>query len=137
MDEIVFKPIGVIRSPHQDLKGTPIQPAGAQGIEGTVEVLEQYAEGLKDLEGFSKIILLYHFHLAGEPRMTVVPFMDDKMHGVFATRAPREICRVPCTATNRRRLPSRRPMPAASAAADTNVVDSAGAAAPSPAQWGP
>lgn len=47
-----------------------------------------YEQGLKDLEGFSHIILLYHFHLAGEPRLTVTPFMDSIPRGVFATRSP-------------------------------------------------
>lgn len=47
-----------------------------------------YEQGLKDLEGFSHIILLYHFHLAGEPRLTVTPFMDSIPRGIFATRSP-------------------------------------------------
>jgi len=87
--EILYKPIGVIHSPFKEVNGTPIQPAGAKGIEGNVEVFPEYAQGLKDLEGFSHIILLYHFHLAGEPRLTVIPFMDSTPRGVFATRSPR------------------------------------------------
>ncbi len=67
----------------------PIQPAGAAGVQGTVEVWPEFVEGLKDLEGFSHIILLYHFHRAREVRLTVVPFMDSEPHGVFATRAPK------------------------------------------------
>jgi tRNA-Thr(GGU) m(6)t(6)A37 methyltransferase TsaA len=51
-------------------------------------MLAQYAEGLKDLAGFSHLILLYHFHRAGPARLTVTPFLDDAPHGVFATRAP-------------------------------------------------
>jgi tRNA-Thr(GGU) m(6)t(6)A37 methyltransferase TsaA len=51
-------------------------------------VFPHYEQGLKDLEGFSHIILLYHFHLAGEPRLTVTPFMDSIPRGVFATRSP-------------------------------------------------
>ena len=88
MNEIVFRPIGVIRSPFKESRGTPIQPASAEGVEGKVEVFEEYVDGLKDLDGFSKMILIYHFHLAREPKMTVLPFMDDVEHGVFATRAP-------------------------------------------------
>ncbi|MEN6321274.1 MAG: tRNA (N6-threonylcarbamoyladenosine(37)-N6)-methyltransferase TrmO [Syntrophaceae bacterium] len=87
--DIHYKPIGIIHSPFQEVKGTPIQSAGAKGIGGNVEVYPEYAEGLKDLEGFSHIILLYHFHLAGEPSLTVIPFMDSSPRGVFATRASR------------------------------------------------
>ena len=87
--KIQYKPIGIIHSPFQEAKGTPIQPVGAKGIGGNVEVLPEYAEGLKDLEGFSHIILLYHFHLAGTPSMIVTPFMDGIPRGVFATRSPR------------------------------------------------
>jgi len=88
MDEIKYKPIGVIRSPFKDPKGTPIQPAAAKGIQGTVEVFPGYEKGLKDLEGFSHIILIYHFHLAKSVSLEAKPYMDDKTHGVFAMRGP-------------------------------------------------
>jgi len=87
--EIQYKPIGIIHSPFKEVKGTPIQPAGAKGIDGNVEVFPEYAQGLKDLEGFSHIILLYHFHLSGKPSLMVTPFMDSSPRGVFATRSPR------------------------------------------------
>ena len=88
MSEIRYKPIGVIHSPFKEPKGVPIQPAAAKGIKGIVEVFEEYAEGLKDLEGFSHIILIYHFHLTQKPLLMVKPYMDDELRGVFATRAP-------------------------------------------------
>jgi len=88
MDEVKYKPIGVIHSPFKEPKGTPIQPAGAMGIAGTVEIFPEYAEGLKDIEGFSHIILICHFHLSREWSLEVKPFMDDQLHGVFTTRAP-------------------------------------------------
>lgn len=87
--DIQYKPIGIIHSPFKEVKGTPIQPAGAVGIEGSVEVFPQYVQGLKDLEGFSHIILLYHFHLSGKPSLMVTPFMDSSPRGVFATRSSR------------------------------------------------
>ena len=59
MKEITFQPIGYIRSPFTEPRGTPIQPPAARGVAGTVEVLSQYVEGLADLEGFSHIILIY------------------------------------------------------------------------------
>jgi len=67
----------------------PIQPTGAAGIKGTVEVFEDFQAGLKDLEGFSHIILLYHFHRSDSFELQVIPFMDSELRGLFATRAPR------------------------------------------------
>lgn len=86
--EITYKPIGVIHSPYKQPKGTPIQPTAAKGAKGTVEVYPEYAEGLNGLENFSHIILIYHFHLAKPGPLKVKPYMDNKPHGVFATRAP-------------------------------------------------
>lgn len=86
---IQYTPIGVIRSPFKDIQGMPIQPTGATGIDGTVEIEPRYIAGLGDLDGFSHIILLYHFHRVKGYAMKVKPFMDDRSHGVFATRAPR------------------------------------------------
>lgn len=87
--EIEYRPIGIIHSPFTDIEDMPIQPTGAFGIRGTVEVFPEFAEGLKDLEGFSHIILLYHFHRVQEAKLVVTPFMDSQPHGVFATRAPK------------------------------------------------
>jgi len=88
MNEIRYKPIGVIHSPFKEPRGTPIQPVGAKGIDGTVEVFNEYIEGLKDVENFSHIILIYHFHLSRGSPLKVKPYMDNKVRGVFATRAP-------------------------------------------------
>lgn len=89
MRSILYKPIGIIHSPFTDIKGMPIQPSGARGIAGNIEIFPEYAKGLKDLEGFSHIILLYHFHLSEGYSLTVKPFMDEHPRGVFATRAPK------------------------------------------------
>jgi len=86
---IEFRPIGIIRSPFTELKGMPIQPAGAAGVKGTVEVFEAYRDGLADLEGFSHVILLYHFHRSEGYKLRVTPFMDTAARGLFATRAPK------------------------------------------------
>jgi tRNA (adenine37-N6)-methyltransferase len=85
---IVYRAIGIIHSPFRSIENMPIQPAGAAGIRGEIELFAEFAPGLKDLEGFSHIILLYHFHRAAEPRLVVTPFLDSEAHGVFATRAP-------------------------------------------------
>ena len=87
--KIEFKPIGIIHSPFNEPENMPIQPAGAEGITGTIEIFKEYQDGLKDLEGFSHVILLYHFHRSTGFKLQVIPFMDTELRGVFATRAPR------------------------------------------------
>ncbi len=83
-----YQSIGTIHSPFTEIAGMPIQPTGAAGVRGRVEVLPQFVPGLRDLDGFSHVILLYHFHLVRESRLTVTPFLDSQARGVFATRAP-------------------------------------------------
>jgi len=83
-----LKPIGVIHTPFRQAAGTPLQPSMAQGAEGTVEVFAEYSAGLKDLEGFERIWLIYWFHRAAPAELVVQPYMDSDLHGVFATRAP-------------------------------------------------
>jgi tRNA-Thr(GGU) m(6)t(6)A37 methyltransferase TsaA len=87
--KITFAPIGIIHSPFTEPEDMPIQPAGASGVKGTVEVFEDFDSGLKDLDGFSHIILLYHFHRSHSFNLHVVPFMDSEPRGLFATRAPK------------------------------------------------
>ena len=83
-----LKPIGVIHSPFQRAEGTPIQPVFAKGAEGVVDVFEEYAEGLKDLEGFERVWLLYWFDRCRDYKLIVTPYMDSQQRGLFATRAP-------------------------------------------------
>ncbi len=87
--QIAYKPIGVIRSPFTEIEGMPIQPTGAIGIKGTIEIFPKLQDGLNDLEGFSHIILLYHLHRSEGFRLIVTPFLDDQPRGLFATRAPK------------------------------------------------
>jgi hypothetical protein len=83
-----YKPIGVIHSEHQLSEKTPIQPAYAGDCEGWVEVLPEFVEGLRDLEGFSHVQLIYHLHRAENVKLVVKPFIQDIGRGIFATRAP-------------------------------------------------
>ncbi|UCD72670.1 MAG: tRNA (N6-threonylcarbamoyladenosine(37)-N6)-methyltransferase TrmO, partial [Candidatus Bathyarchaeota archaeon] len=76
-------------SPFKDIRGMPIQPTGAKGVKGSVILDQNYVDGLKDLEGFSHIFLIYHFHLSKGYSLEVMPFLDDNTHGIFATRAPK------------------------------------------------
>ncbi len=88
MTTISYQPIGIIHSPFEGIEKVPIQPTAAVGISGMVKVFAEFADGLKDLGGFSHVILLYQFHRVTQARLTVVPFLDDEPRGVFATRAP-------------------------------------------------
>ncbi len=81
-------PIGVVHSPHQMAEGTPVQAAMATGVKGTVEVFPEYAVGLRDLEGFERIWLVYWFDRTKEAELVVTPYLDTTPRGLFATRAP-------------------------------------------------
>ena len=88
MKDYMFKPIGIIRTPHVETSQTPIQPVFAKGIPGTVEVFPEYVDGLMDLDKFSHLYLLYYFNRAKETKLKVKPYLEDELHGIFATRAP-------------------------------------------------
>jgi len=81
-------PIGIIHSPFGAATGTPIQPCFGAGIEARVEVFPPYVEGLRDLEHFERVWLLYWCHRASGAKLSVIPFRDRTARGVFATRAP-------------------------------------------------
>ncbi|MBN2610657.1 MAG: tRNA (N6-threonylcarbamoyladenosine(37)-N6)-methyltransferase TrmO [Bacteroidales bacterium] len=89
MKAFTFNTIGIIHSPFDKNENVPIQPSSGTGIKGSAEIYPEYAGGLKDLDGFSHIMLLYCFHLSGAFQLEVKPFLDENKHGVFATRAPR------------------------------------------------
>lgn len=83
-----IRSIGIIRTPYKSKEETPIQPFRSKGI-GKVTVFKKYQEGLKDIEGFSHIILIYKFHRSKGYRLLVKPFVDNELRGLFATRYPR------------------------------------------------
>ena len=85
-----LKPIGVIHSPFREATGTPIQPRAGEGVEGWVEVFDEFVPGLKDLGGFERIWLVYWFHrvASGQTHFRITPYLDKKSRGIFATRAP-------------------------------------------------
>ena len=88
MPQITFHPIGIIHTPFISADNMPIQGAGGKGIKATIEIYPEFSAGLKDLDGFSHIILLYHLHLVEKSALIVKPFMDEEHHGIFATRSP-------------------------------------------------
>ena len=85
-DGVTYKPIGVIHTGFRDKEGTPIQGMFAKDAKGEVEVFPEYSDGLKDIEGFSHLILIYHFHLADNYSLISMPFLEDKQHGIFSIR---------------------------------------------------
>ena len=86
--DIIYQPIGIIHSPFNNLEDMPIQPTSEISGSGIVEIYPQFIDGLKDLEGFSHIYLLYHFHKIRLPQLIVTPFLDKEPRGIFSTRAP-------------------------------------------------
>ncbi len=89
MDSVLFSPVGVVHSPHMELAGMPVQPPSAAGIAGEIEIFPEFAEGLLDIEGFSRIMVFYHLHRSAGPLLSAIPFLDTVPHGVFASRIPR------------------------------------------------
>ena len=87
-DSIPFFPIGIIHSEHTAQEQTPVQPVYAKGCIGRAEIHPEFAEGLLDLEGFSHIYVLYHFHRSGPAKLLFKPFLQDVERGIYATRAP-------------------------------------------------
>lgn len=86
--QIKYNPIGTIRTEHKEKSGIPIQSRKAEN-KGYIELKPEFKEGLQDLDGFSHIMLFYHFHLSEDYPLKAVPFLDEKEHGIFSIRAPK------------------------------------------------
>ena len=84
-----FEPIGLIHSPYKKPEGVPIQPVFSKDVTGEIEIYPKFQQGLKDLDGFSHIILLYIFHKSKNYRLLCRPFLDNQERGLFSTRAPK------------------------------------------------
>jgi len=88
MEKICYSPIGIVRSEFKEKTNVPIQSVFSNN-KGVIEIFPEYSEGLKDLDGFSHIFLIYHFHLSKGFSLIVTPFLDSEERGIFATRAPK------------------------------------------------
>ncbi len=86
MVPITYEPIGIIHTPFGDKTKTPIQGVFAPDSTGKVEVFPQYINGLRDIAGFSHLILIYHFHLAEGYSLLTKPFLDNREKGIFSIR---------------------------------------------------
>lgn len=89
MNRVIYSPIGTIRTPWLEIAGMPLQSVAAEGVAGSVDIEPEYAAGLRDLDGFSHLILLYHLHTITGFALHVRPYLDTAEHGIFATRSPK------------------------------------------------
>ena len=87
--EFIFRAIGVLATPYKSKNGVPIQGVFDPESKGKAEIFEEYEPGLKDIEGFSHLVLLYLFDRSEGYELVCRPYMEDKFHGVFSIRAPR------------------------------------------------
>ena len=88
MKKIFYTPIGIVHSEFKEKINVPIQSIFSNS-KGIIEIFPEFSEGLKDLEGFSHIFLIYDFHLSKGFSLKVKPFLDDVERGIFSTRAPK------------------------------------------------
>ena len=86
--KIDLNPIGIIRTPYTEPKEMPIQGRFKDDVEGWIELREEYDPGLKDLDGFSHLVLIYYFHRSDREELQGRPYLEDETHGIFAIRSP-------------------------------------------------
>src|SRR5690348_2258033 len=84
-----MRPIGYVRSPHQQTADVPKGLGAKHAAEGLLEIRADLEAGLTDIEGFSHLIVLWIFDRAEGFALVGTPPSDDRPHGVFATRSPR------------------------------------------------
>lgn len=85
---ITMRPVGVLRTSYDSAERTPIQGAFQPDGAGTITVTDEYADGLMDIKGFTHLIVLSLLDRGGPVRLRPLPLLDDRAHGVFATRFP-------------------------------------------------
>ena len=83
-----MRPVGFIRSQYTDTSQVPKGCGARHEAVGFVEILEEFVEGLLDIEGFSHLFVIWVFDRAGGFELSGVPPTDTRPHGVFATRSP-------------------------------------------------
>ena len=87
----MFSPraIGHAKTPYTITKEIPKGPGAKHDAEGVLEILPEFELGLTDLEGFSHLFVLWVFDRSEGFELLGTPHVDDRPHGVFATRSPR------------------------------------------------
>jgi tRNA (adenine37-N6)-methyltransferase len=84
-----FRPIGFARTPYNETKQIPKGFGAKHDAEGVIEIAPEFEAGLKDIEGFSHLFVIWQFHRSQGFELVGTPPIADKPHGVFATRSPR------------------------------------------------
>ena len=87
-ETIIYNPIGIIHSPYKELKGIPRQSELGQGIEGIIEIFPEYADGLKNIEKFKYLTLVFHLHKSLQYKLKFKRPGEQEERGVFSTRSP-------------------------------------------------
>ena len=87
-NQMGFTPIGKIYTPFKTKEECPIQPNYSSDAEGYIEVFEEYSNGLKDIETFTHLHIIYLFDRAGEVQLVRPTFLDNNPHGIYASRHP-------------------------------------------------
>lgn len=85
---IGFEPIGWVRSPYSDVAQVPRGRGAQHAAEGCLELRPELEPGLKDIEGFSHLFVIWVFDRVEGFELVGRPPTDDREHGVFATRSP-------------------------------------------------
>lgn len=86
MIDVSYKPIGLIHSPFKKPAETPTHASDAWGVRGKVELYPEYVRGIENLEAFSHIILIYHFHAASTENQKAESLLNHHEQGVFTMR---------------------------------------------------
>lgn len=84
-----MQPIGYVRSPYRETRQVPKGLGAKHEAEGILEIRAEFEDGLKDIEGFSHLFVIWAFDRAEGYSLVATPPSDDRAHGVFATRSPR------------------------------------------------
>jgi tRNA-Thr(GGU) m(6)t(6)A37 methyltransferase TsaA len=87
--DVTMMPIGTMRTPFGTTDEIPKGPDAKHAAEGIIEIDPPFEAGLQDIEGFSHLYVLWHFHRTDGYDLVAYPPSDDRPHGVFATRSPR------------------------------------------------
>jgi tRNA-Thr(GGU) m(6)t(6)A37 methyltransferase TsaA len=88
MDQIILQPIGIIHSPYKQAKDIPIQGRFKDDVEAWVELKKEFVEGLMDLDQFSHCFLIFYLHKSDKVNIQGTPYLEDKVHGIYAIRSP-------------------------------------------------
>ncbi len=92
MRQFKFRPIGVVHSPFRTREDIDparnVRPDGFSDIRGSLEIDERYASGLRDISGFSHLIVIFVFHKSSGSKLRARPPFQRRTRGVFSTRSP-------------------------------------------------